>query len=83
MCPEELSIRGEGDVDEALLLEQGVEDRQDGAAVVVPLQAELLLGARTHRGRRGGVEGRVKSGGRPLSRFGLGIVVHCDGGRRW
>ena len=37
----------EGDVDEGLLLEQRVEDREDGRAVVVPLQAELLLGRRT------------------------------------
>ena len=36
----------EGDVDEGLLLEQRVEDREDGRAVVVPLQAELLLGRR-------------------------------------
>ena len=85
MCPEELSIRGESHVDEALLLEEGVEHGEDGAPVVVPLQAELLLRVRPHLGRRGrgqgGVRGRVKSGVRTLSRFAVGIVVHCDG--RW
>ena len=87
MSSEELAVRGESHVDEALLLEEGVEDGEDGAPVVVPLQAELLLRVRPHLGRigrerRGGVvRGRVKSGVRTLSRFAVGIVVHCDG--RW
>ena len=61
MRPEELSVGAEGDIDERLLLEQRVEHGEDRRAVVVPLQAELLLGS----GRaRGGPGGRHRHGGR-------------------
>ena len=48
---DELPLGAEGDVDEGLLLEQRVEHGEDGRAVVVPLQAELLLGSRPCRSR--------------------------------
>lgn len=43
MSPDELTLRAECDVDEGLLLKEGVEDGEEGGAVVVPLQAELLV----------------------------------------
>ena len=49
---DELPLGAEGDVDEGLLLEQRVEHGEDGRAVVVPLQAELLLGRRSRSRRR-------------------------------
>ena len=39
---EALALRGEGDVDEVLLLEQVLEGRGEGELVVVPLQTELV-----------------------------------------
>ncbi len=43
MGPDELTLGAESDVDQGLLLEKGVEDGEEGGAVVVPLQAELLV----------------------------------------
>ena len=42
MSADELSVSREGDVHQALLLEEHVHDGEDGGPVVVPLQAELL-----------------------------------------
>ena len=39
---EALALRGEGDVDEVLLLEQVLEGRGEGELVVVPLQTKLV-----------------------------------------
>ena len=85
--PEELPVGAEGDVDEGLLLEQRVEHGEDRRAVVVPLQAELLLlgggGARAggggaRHGRGGGGRegsnwgGKVQKSGREGSKLGKG-----------
>ena len=43
VSPDELTLRAECDVDEGLLLEERVEDGEEGRAMVVPLQAELLV----------------------------------------
>lgn len=58
MGVDDLTLGRERDVDEGLLLQHGVEDREDGGAMVVPLEAILLL--RPHHD--GGCRGPVKVG---------------------
>ena len=47
--PDELTVSGESDVHQGLLLQQGVHHGEDGGGVVVPFQAELLAHAVTAR----------------------------------
>ena len=45
VCPDELTVSGQRDVHQALLLQQHVHHGQDRRAVVVPLEAKLLSAA--------------------------------------
>ena len=55
MSPDELTLRAECDVDEGLLLEERVEDGEEGRAMVVPLQAELLVTRHLNSNNNNGV----------------------------
>ena len=60
MGADELAVRTERYIDQALFLQQGVHHGQDGGPMVVPLEAELLphpIGAGS-----GGRHGEQRSG---------------------
>ena len=55
MGPDELTLRGQSHIHQALLLQQGVHHVDDGRLVVVPFQAVLLRHLRGRGARHPGL----------------------------